>query len=441
MVDEAGVCTQVEQAPKAELCDGIDNDGDTEIDEDWPELGEGCGEGGGRGECVEGRWVCAHDGQGLVCEGAVGPVAEICDGKDNDCDGTADNGPAEVCDGEDNDCDGLVDEGVLAVTSEVFEDRATVAAIDGGFAVTRVVGARIRVETYGLDGRPTGGSDAIDTPASDIAFMDSDSASERVVVTLGKQSFHAVDIRVDSGLIPVVLTSGELHGAWRQSIDWGVYSPPVHPRVVASPSRFLGYRDLVTFALNPFAQNLAGLADEPTVAAELPILNRFDAAGPFVVWEQSDNVRAGWLLDDGSLLVDIDIALGRAPAIAVRSGGPGVAFVQSGELRISELGGATLACIDGGYCNEGLGIDGLVGSGLPTALAYDEDNDRWFVAAGADLVAVARTSDGPVAAQHVALESLRGAPARVEVAVSGGTAAVVHAERDGETGLTFLGCF
>ena len=43
----------------------------------------------------------------------VGPVAEVCDGKDNDCDGTPDNGPDEVCDGEDNDCDGLIDEGAL----------------------------------------------------------------------------------------------------------------------------------------------------------------------------------------------------------------------------------------------------------------------------------------------------------------------------------------
>jgi hypothetical protein len=432
---------QVEQAPAAERCDGVDNDGDTEVDEDWPELGEGCGEGEGRGECVEGRWVCAAGGQGLVCEGAVGPVAEICDGKDNDCDGTADNGPAEVCDGEDNDCDGLVDEGVLEVKREVFDDRATVAAIDGGFAVTRVVGERIRVETYGLDGSPTGGSDAIDTPVAEIAFVDSDSTSERVVVALGKQSFHVVDIHVDSGLIPVVLESSGLHEDWRQGIDWGVYAPPIHPRVLASPSRFLGYRDLATFALNPFSDSLAGLADEPTVAAELPILNRFDAAGSFVVWEQSDNVRAGWLLDDGSLLVDIDVALGRAPAIAMRSGGPGVAFLQNGELRISELGGATLACVDGGYCNEGLGIDGLEGSDHPTALAYDEGNDLWFVAAGANLVVVARASDGPVAAQRITLEALRDLPARVEVAVSGGTAAVVHAERNGETGLSFLGCF
>ena len=92
-----------------ERCDGMDNDGDDAVDEDWPELGEACGEGGGRGECVLGEYVCAPGGMGVVCEGAQGPTDEVCDGKDNDCDGIEDNGPEEICDAEDNDCDGLVD--------------------------------------------------------------------------------------------------------------------------------------------------------------------------------------------------------------------------------------------------------------------------------------------------------------------------------------------
>jgi hypothetical protein len=56
-----GTCQEVEriatEEPKldVERCDGKDNDGDTEIDEDWPELGEACGEGAGLGECVEGE--------------------------------------------------------------------------------------------------------------------------------------------------------------------------------------------------------------------------------------------------------------------------------------------------------------------------------------------------------------------------------------------------
>jgi hypothetical protein len=200
-----GVCLKVDEVTEAETCDGVDNDGDTEVDEDWPELGERCGEGAGVGECELGTWVCANDGEGVLCEGALGPVAEVCDGKDNDCDGTPDNGPDEVCDGEDNDCDGLTDEGVLSVKAEVFTDHATVAAVEGGFLVTRLVGDGIRVDTYDANGEPTGGLDVVDSPTADIAFLDSDGDGARVVVALGQYSFHVLDIRVGSGLVPTVV--------------------------------------------------------------------------------------------------------------------------------------------------------------------------------------------------------------------------------------------
>jgi hypothetical protein len=432
--DVGGVCKEVAPVPVGdadagvgaalERCDGVDNDGDTLIDEAWPELGEACGESVGVGECVAGRYACAADGSRVVCEGAVTPSEEVCDGKDNDC-------------------DGFIDEGVLSVKSEVFDDRTTVTAVKGGFAVARIVAGQLRVETYDLGGKRTGHHDDIESPTLDTAFLESDSAGQRVLVAMGKYSFHVVDVDVDAGLVPVISGAQQLHSAWRQGIDYGVYHPPYHPRIVAAPARFLGYRDVVTFALTPFAEaNLLGLAQSPTLATEVPLYTVFDAAGAFLVWEQSDNLRAGWLLDDGALFLDIDVARGNTPGIAIGNGGAGVVYIQDATLRLSELGALTLQCQDGGYCNEAIEERALPDdSSGPTGLAFDAASDTWFVAAGTELMVVARGDSGAVVTQAVRLDALADAPSRVDVEASGGTAAVVQVTKRGDSALTFLGCF
>jgi hypothetical protein len=424
----------------AERCDGLDNDGDDKIDEDWPELGEGCGGRDGVGECVQGQYVCTEDGRGVVCEGAVGPSDEVCDGKDNDCDGVQDNGPEETCDGEDNDCDGLVDEGVLSIKGEVFDDHATVTAVDGGFVVTRIIADRVRIETYDHTGSRTGHHDEIDA-SSETQFLVSDAFDRRVLVGLGKYSFHVVEAHVDSDLIPIVTDSQALHDDWRQGMTLGVYDPPYHPRVAASPSRFLGYRDVITFALNPFSDdNLVGLAQEPTLAMELPLYAVFDVAGPFVMWEEGDKVRAALLLNDGSFLLDLDVARGTTPSIAIGKDGPGVAYLQDGTLRLSELHRWTLQCVQGRFCNQLIEGEHEDPSG-PIELAYDEANDTWFVVAGTELIVVSRGDGGPVTKQALVRDLLGEAPNRVDVAVSGNSAAVVQAAKNGRSALTFLGCF
>lgn len=137
--------------PQPEICDGRDNNCDGQVDEQLvrPCYG-GSVETKGKGVCVEGKQRC-EQGQWLQCQGAILPSVEICDGKDNDCDGQIDetltkscySGPVstagvgtcvkgqrlckqgqwqpctgetlpsvEICDGKDNDCDGQVDEGI-----------------------------------------------------------------------------------------------------------------------------------------------------------------------------------------------------------------------------------------------------------------------------------------------------------------------------------------
>jgi Notch 1 len=130
--------------PDPEICDGEDNDCDGEIDENPDDAGGSCGSD--IGECEFGTYVC-NDGV-IECEGDTPPSSELCDGLDNDCDGTDDNSPidegdvcgtsagtcspgtticmsgnlecqgetgpsSEICDGYDNDCDGTNDNNLI----------------------------------------------------------------------------------------------------------------------------------------------------------------------------------------------------------------------------------------------------------------------------------------------------------------------------------------
>jgi hypothetical protein len=76
---------------KTEICDGKDNNCNGQIDEGF-NVGQSCTVG--VGECARtGQYVCKADGSGTQCNATPGtPTAEICDGKDNDCDGQIDEG-------------------------------------------------------------------------------------------------------------------------------------------------------------------------------------------------------------------------------------------------------------------------------------------------------------------------------------------------------------
>jgi len=91
------VCSTIggsENLAKTETCNGVDDDCDGTVDEGCTCSPPGnwtyCGSD--KGECIQGRQECGSDGKwGVVCIGQKGPQIETCNGKDDDCDGIVDN--------------------------------------------------------------------------------------------------------------------------------------------------------------------------------------------------------------------------------------------------------------------------------------------------------------------------------------------------------------
>ncbi|MEM7155244.1 MAG: MopE-related protein [Myxococcota bacterium] len=94
-------CEPGEPNPEGETCDGTDDDCDGEVDEDCDCINDevqDCYTGDplrvGVGLCAQGTQTCV-EGQWGECVGDVTPEAELCDGLDNNCDGTDDEGDPE----------------------------------------------------------------------------------------------------------------------------------------------------------------------------------------------------------------------------------------------------------------------------------------------------------------------------------------------------------
>ncbi|MCU0660867.1 MAG: MopE-related protein [Myxococcota bacterium] len=116
-----------------EECNGLDDDCDSFTDEDFPDLGQPCDDGG-IGICRgTGHYICSADGAGVECNittpGQSPAAQETCNGLDDNCNGQIDEGTCDdcvptgqdICDGVDNDCDGETDEGFVPEACGVDE--------------------------------------------------------------------------------------------------------------------------------------------------------------------------------------------------------------------------------------------------------------------------------------------------------------------------------
>ncbi|MBM4319351.1 MAG: hypothetical protein FJ125_05155, partial [Deltaproteobacteria bacterium] len=85
-------CTARAGQPTPELCNGVDDDCDRRVDEDFPDLFTPCS--AGQGVCLrQGVRVCTQDGRGTECDARPGQAGvESCNGLDDDCNGLIDDG-------------------------------------------------------------------------------------------------------------------------------------------------------------------------------------------------------------------------------------------------------------------------------------------------------------------------------------------------------------
>ena len=114
-----GRCFKAGECVEEESCDGADQNCDGRIDESFPESGQPCLTGR-LGDCAAGTQICTVGT--LACLQTAMPGGEQCNGRDDDCDGAAD----EIFDftSDESNCGGCAqscDAGTSCLTSQCQE--------------------------------------------------------------------------------------------------------------------------------------------------------------------------------------------------------------------------------------------------------------------------------------------------------------------------------
>ena len=254
-------CTAVPAAPSREICDEIDNNCDGNVDEGFNPVT--CGVG-----------ICRHTVNNCLggavppCDALEGARVEICNGLDDDCDGTVDNAPvnvgkachvglgacaqsgvticrggaetcgavagqpsAEQCDGLDNDCNGLVDEG------GVCPDRTPpVVTVDLNVDVVNV-GESVVITVTAADPSGVGAIEVLVNGAS----VQVDGNGQAVFTPNHPGTFQIVVSVTDAaGNVGLAGTALRVHDPADATAPDGTLGSPLDMTEIAVPTPFIG---------------------------------------------------------------------------------------------------------------------------------------------------------------------------------------------------------
>ena len=371
------ICSAAPGMPADEICDGTDNNCNGEVDEGWDMLGEVCSNG--QGQCLRSGILVCNEADRMapeVCNAVpADPGTEVCDGLDNDCDGTIDNGalwvdrgaactvgtgdctalgvflcdsanPAgalicsgtpgmggtETCDLADNDCDGVIDNGFIDMSGQYFTDGACgncftdcteIFDRPNGFGACSLAGGspacELRCESgfFNLNGLPDDGCE-FELDGGTVYVSESD----------GSDAVGCGDGPTSAGGTPCATINRALavagsNGASRIEVAAGAYTETV--TLVDGISLFGGYNP-VNWERNPTVFQTAIFGSSGSGNRKTIIADGLGAAPTivdgFVIYGEnatgvSENSYAIWIRNSGRLLEIRD------NVIVAGLGGPG----------------------------------------------------------------------------------------------------------------------
>ncbi len=224
--------------PATERCDGVDNDCDGKTDEDnkGQTLTRTCYSASSATlakdrPCKEGKQTC-QKGKWSKCVGEVLPAKEECNGRDDDCDGKVDNperegescktknkgecsigrqtcdkklkklvckqltaAKDEICDGKDNNCDGVVDDGCPYIPEKIstLSGFPHAVALSNSWAAVSLRDAK-KVAIFDIAGKAPKATKEVSVAeapygikvVSDVAYTATSGTIQKVDLVLGK---------------------------------------------------------------------------------------------------------------------------------------------------------------------------------------------------------------------------------------------------------------